>query len=139
MLFRSALLDGIKYFGALFDGSACADGQTGADMCNGAVAADLGACAHHDVLSEDAALDHCACLDHDAIHQDGILDRCALFHDDACAQHRVLDAAVDLAALSDQRILHDSAGVMFMPKSFLELGSASSSSRYFLRTSQLKM
>ncbi len=79
-------------------------------MRNGALAADLGTCAHGDILSQDAALDHGTCLDHDAIHQDSILNGSALFHNDTCAQDRVLDGAVDLAALSDEGVLHHGAG-----------------------------
>ena len=82
-------------------------------MCNGTVAADLCTGAHDHIFSEDAALDHSTRLDHDAIHQDGILNGRALFHDDAGAQDGVLDAAVDLAALGDEGILHDGTGPIF--------------------------
>ncbi len=56
------LLDGFKHFCAPFDGGACTDGQTGAHMCDGAVAADLCTGTDHNVLSQDAALDHGTCL-----------------------------------------------------------------------------
>ena len=82
-------------------------------MCNGALAADLGTGTHHNILSQDAALDHSTCLDHNAIHQDSILNGSALFHGNACAQDRVLGAAIDLAALGDEGILHHGAGPIF--------------------------
>src|SRR5699024_10944814 len=105
-----ALLDRIKYFGALFHDCACAHRQTGAHMGDGAVAADLCACADHHILSQDAALDHGAGLDHDAVHQDRVLHGSAVLDHDARRQHRVLDAAIDAAALGDEGVLDHGAG-----------------------------
>ena len=59
-----------------------------------------------------------------------------LFHMEDGEQSSAAERVVFTMNATESR---SSAGMMFMPKSFLELGSASSSSRYFFSTSQLKM
>ena len=64
------LLDGFKDFGTFLDGCACADGQAGAHLGNGAIAAHSCTCTDHNILRQAAALDNSTSLDHNAVHQD---------------------------------------------------------------------